>query len=171
MVLTIGYAGTRSPHILVSQVNENLNEPGACPGEPGHVPGYTLGCGFGTFPYAGYFQSVNSNNSIGAAHYDSLQVKAETKSTRHGLYALLGYTWSRNFDSGMPDGLGTNPGALYWPLPGTKRLDWGLSELNLNNSFTASVIYDLPFGKGKYWGSNWSGPLDAALGTLAGEFD
>jgi hypothetical protein len=44
-------------------------------------------------------------------------VKAETKSARHGLYALLGYTWSRNFDSGMPDGLGTNPGALYWPCP------------------------------------------------------
>jgi len=76
-----------------------------------------------------------------------LLLKAETKSARHGLYALLGYTYSRNFDSGLPDGLGTNPGALYWPLPGTKRLDWGLSQLNLNNSFTASILYDLPFGK------------------------
>ena len=64
----------------------------------------------------------------------------------------------------MPDGLGTNPGALYWPLPGNRQLDWGLSQLNLNNSFTASILYDLPFGKGKYWGSNWSGPVDALLG-------
>jgi hypothetical protein len=164
VVLTAGYAGTRSSRILVSQVNENLNEPNACPGEPGEVPGYTLGCGFGSFPYAAPFQSVDSNNSIGAARYDSLQVKAETKSARHGLYALLGYTYSRNFDSGLTDGLGTNPGALYWPLPGGRRLDWGLSQLNLNNSFTASVLYDLPFGKGKYWGSNWSAPVDAALG-------
>ncbi len=160
VVLTMGYAGTRSAHILVSQVNENLNSPSAC----GVVTGYTLGCGFGTFPYAGYYQSVDSNNSIGAARYDSLQIKAETKSTRHGLYALIGYTWSRNFDSGMPDGLGTNPGALYWPLPGTKKLDWGLSELNLNHSFTASILYDLPFGKGKHWGGAWSGPVDAAFG-------
>jgi Carboxypeptidase regulatory-like domain len=160
VVLTMGYAGTRSAHILVSQVNENLNDPSAC----GYVTGYTLGCGFGTFPYAGFFQSVDSNNSIGAARYDSLQFKAETKSARHGLYALLGYTYSRNFDSGMPDGLGTNPGALYWPLPGAKKLDWGLSELNLNDSFTASVLYDLPFGKGKYWGSGWSSPVDTALG-------
>ena len=30
VVLTAGYAGSRSTHILVSQVNENLNEPGAC---------------------------------------------------------------------------------------------------------------------------------------------
>jgi len=163
VVLTAGYAGTRSAHILTSQLNENLNEPYACPNEtPGST--YTLGCGFGTFPYAGYYQSVDTNNSIGQARYDSLQIKAETKSVRHGLYALFGYTYSRNFDNGMPDGLGTNPGALYYPLPGTAKLDWGLSELNLNNSFTASVLYDLPFGKGKHWGGGWSSPVDAALG-------
>jgi hypothetical protein len=165
VVLTAGYAGSRSAHILVSQVNENISSPNACPGGSNPVAGYTLGCGFPSFPYAFPFQSVDSNNSIGAAHYDSLQVKAETKSARHGLYALLGYTWSRTFDSGMPDGLGTNPGALYWPLPGTQRLDWGLSQLNLNDSFTASILYDLPFGKGKHFGSNWNGATNAIFGN------
>ena len=63
------YAGSRSTHILVSQVNENISSPAAC----GVVPGYTLGCGFPTFPYAFPFQSVDSNNSIGTARYDSLQ--------------------------------------------------------------------------------------------------
>jgi len=171
VVLTMGYAGTRSAHILVSQVDENIEDPGACP-DHGGTSGYTLGCNLGApypaanfpYPYAPFGQSISSNNSIGQARYDSLQIKAETKSARHGLYALFGYTWSRNFDSGLPDGLGTNPGALYWPLPGTSKLDWGLSQLNLNNSFTASVLYDLPFGKGKYWGSGWSSPVDAALG-------
>jgi len=162
VVLTAGYAGSRSTHILVSQVNENLSSPGACNGV---VKGYTLGCGFPTFPYGFPFQAVDSNNSIGSARYDSLQIKAETKSARHGLYALLGYTWSRTFDSGLPDGLGSNPGALYWPLPGTQKLDWGLSQLNLNDVFTASVIYDLPFGKGKRFGSNWSGPANTVLGN------
>ncbi|MGP0018939.1 MAG: carboxypeptidase regulatory-like domain-containing protein [Candidatus Sulfotelmatobacter sp.] len=165
VVLTAGYAGTRSVHILVSQVNENTPQPGAC----GTVPGYTLGCSSAwpaapNFPYAPY-QYVNSNNSVGNARYDSLEVKAETKSARHGLYALLGYTWSRTFDSGMPDGLGTPPGAIYWPLPGTQKLDWGLSQLNLNDSFTASILYDLPFGKGKHFGSTWSGPVNTILGS------
>jgi hypothetical protein len=165
IVLTAGYAGSRSQHVLVSQLNENLNQPSAC------GPGYTLGCGFGTFPFTvnqpggGLFQTVASNNSVGRAQYDSLEVKAETKSARHGLYALLGYTWSHTYDSGMPDGLGTNPGAVYWPLPGTKRLDWGLSQLNLNDSFTASVLYDLPFGKGKQFGGNWNGATNAILGN------
>jgi hypothetical protein len=165
IVLTAWYAGSKSTHILVGQANENLNQPGACPGEPGAVAGYTLGCGLGDFPYAAPFQSVDSNNSVGTARYDSLQVKAETKSAQHGIYALLGYTWSRTFDSGMPDGLGTNPGAIYYPLPGTQKLDWGLSQLNLNDSFTASILYDLPFGKGKHFGSNWSGATNAVLGN------
>jgi len=165
VVLTAGYAGSKSTHVLVSQANENLNQPSACPGEAHATAGYTLGCGLGDFPYAAAFQSVDSNNSVGTARYDSLQIKAETKSVRHGIYALLGYTWSRTFDSGMPDGLGTNPGAIYYPLPGTAKLDWGLSQLNLNDSFTASILYDLPFGKGRHFGSNWSGATNAILGN------
>jgi hypothetical protein len=160
VVLTAGYAGSRSAHVLVSQLNENISSPSAC----GSVAGYTVGCGFPSFPYAAPFQSVDTNNSVGTARYDSLQVKAETKSTRHGLYALLGYTYSRNFDSGLTDGLGTNPGALYYPLPGSAKLDWGLSQLNLNNSFTASILYDLPFGKGRHYGNNWNGATNAVLG-------
>jgi hypothetical protein len=160
IVLTAGYAGSRSSRILVSQVNENISSPSGC----GVIPGYTVGCGFPTFPYAAAFQTVASNNSDGAARYDSLQIKAETKSARHGLYALLGYTWARDFDSGLPDGLGTPPGALYWPLPGAKRLDWGLSELNLNDTFTASILYELPVGKGKHFGGDWGGVTDAVLG-------
>jgi hypothetical protein len=165
VVLTVAYVGSRSAHILVSQLNENLNEPSACPGGANFTPGYTLGCGFGSYPYAAPFQAVDTNNSVGAARYDSLEVKAETKSARHGLYALIGYTYSRNFDSGLTDGLGTNPGALYYPLPGSQALDWGLSQLNLNNSFTASVIYDLPFGRGKQFGGDWSGAANAILGN------
>jgi carboxypeptidase family protein len=175
LVLTAGYAGTRSTHILVGQANENLTSPSICyptatdvSGNPQVNPLYgtnDVGCGFGFYPYAAPFQSVSSNNSVGTARYDSLQIKAETKSTRHGLYALLGYTWSRTFDSGMPDGLGTNPGAIYYPLPGSAKLDWSLSQLNLNDSFTASILYDLPFGKGKHFGSNWNGATNAIFGN------
>ena len=169
VVLTAGYAGSRSTHILVGQINENVGSPSACdPTSLNFTPGYTLGClpGGGALvaPY-GPFTTIDSNNDVGRARYDSLQIKAETKSARHGLYALLGYTWARTFDSGFPDGVGTSPGATYWPLPNTQRADWGLSQLNLNDQFTASVIYELPFGKGKSMGSNWNGPVNAVLGN------
>jgi Carboxypeptidase regulatory-like domain len=163
VVLTAGYAGSRSTHILVDGLNENVGSPTAC----GVVPGYTLGCGPGgsafLAPY-GPFTAVDNNTDNGRARYDSLQVKAE-KNSKYGLYALLSYTYSRTFDSGFPDGLGTLPGAMYWPLPGANKADWGLSQLNLNNQFTASVLYELPFGKGKRFGGGWSKPVNAVLGN------
>ena len=164
IVLTVGYGGSRTAHVLVGQFNENL----IVSERMWRRSRLHVGCGFGFLPYpnrpVGDLPSGDTNNSIGAARYDSLQVKAETKSARHGLYALIGYTYSRNFDTGLTDGLGTNPGAFYYPLPGTKRLDWGLSQLNLNDSFTASILYDLPFGKGKRYGSNWSGVANTIFG-------
>jgi hypothetical protein len=94
-----------------------------------------------------------------------LQIKAETKSPKYGLYFLFGYTYSRTYDSGYSDGLSTPIGAPDFPLPGWQKLDWGLSQINLNNSFTGSVIYDLPFGKGKKYGSNWNSATNALLGN------
>jgi hypothetical protein len=65
----------------------------------------------------------------------------------------------------LTDGLGTSVGAIFWPLPGTQKLDWGLSQLNVNDTFTASILYDLPVGKGKRYGSNWGGVANAILGN------
>ena len=171
IVLTVGYAGSRSSHILVFGNNINVGSPGACTGGPNAVAGYTRGCGPGgasfTSPYAANFpfNTILQTTDQGKAHYNGLQIKAETKSARHGLYALVGYTYSRTYDTGFADGLGSNYGATYFPLPNWQTLDWALSGLNLNNNFTASVIYDLPFGKGKQWGSQWSGPVDNLLGN------
>src|ERR1700736_4176436 len=150
IVLTAGYAGSRSSHILVDGLNLNVTSPSAC----GVVAGYTLGCGYTPTPSP--FGVIANQNDVGQATYNSFQVKAETKSARHGVYALIGYTYSHTYDSALPDGLGTFPGATYWPLPGTHKADWSLSQINLDHQFTASVTYNLPFGKGKAFGGNWN---------------
>jgi len=165
IVLTAGYAGSRASHILVSGNNINVGSPAAC----GTVSGYTLGCGpdGAAFPapYAAFPEStISSIFDAGRAHYNSLQIKAETKSARAGLYALVGYTYSRSYDTGYSDGLGSIIGATYFPLPNWQNLDWGLSQINLNHNFTASIIYELPFGKGRKWGSNWNGAANALVG-------
>jgi hypothetical protein len=189
IVLTAGYAGTRSTHILFYGLNLNVSSPQACfpqyiPGwpfgttaapNPEYDPNYKLGCSAASAsqvypvyplpPPPFQYSSVIDNITDGAkARYDGLLIRAETKSARHGLYALLSYTWSRTFDSGMADGDGTTPGAQFWPLGGTQRADWGLSQLNLNDQFTASVLYELPFGKGKRYGGGWNGIEEGVLG-------
>ena len=146
-------------------MNLNAASPNACnPANAAFDPTYTFGCGTPNPAYS-QFGNIQNIGDIGSARYDSFQVKAETKSARHGLYALLGYTYARAFDTGFSDGVGTGTGATYYPLPGTARADWALSQIQLNNQFTASVIYDLPFGKGKAFGSNWNGATNAFLGN------
>jgi carboxypeptidase family protein len=166
IVLTAGYAGSRGSHILNFGNNINTSSPTAC----GTVSGYTLGCGpggaFVPLAYPNFpFSNIYSINDFGSAHYNSLQIKAETKTPRYGLYALIGYTYSRTYDSGYSDGLSTPIGAPFFPLNGWQKLDWALSQINLNNNFTASVIYDLPFGKGKKFGNDWNNATNALLGN------
>jgi hypothetical protein len=173
IVLTAGYAGSRGSHILNFGNNINTTSPTACAGGPNEVAGYTLGCGPGgaylSSPYALFPSSFGINiysiNDLGSAHYNSFQIKAETKTPRYGLYALIGYTYSRTYDSGYSDGLSTPIGAPYFPLNGWQKLDWALSQINLNNNFTASVIYDLPFGRGKKFGNDWNNATNALLGN------
>jgi hypothetical protein len=164
IVLTAGYAGSRASHILSDGNNLNVGSPSAC----GVVAGYTLGCGPNgsavAAPYTAFPGSYISDiEDVGKANYNSLQLKAETKSS-HGVYAIIGYTYSRAYDDGLSDGLGTPYGATYFPLPNWQNLDWALSQINVNNNFTASIIYDLPFGKGKKFGNSLSKPANLIVG-------
>jgi hypothetical protein len=143
----------------------NTSSPSGC----GTIPGYTIGCLPGGAPYIYPYNPPNFNailmlGDVGQTTYNSLQVKAETKTPKHGLYVLVAYTYSHTYDNGLSDGLGSELSAPYYPLPNWQKLNWSLSQINLNNSFTGSFIYDLPFGKGRSFGSNWNGATNAILG-------
>ncbi len=164
LVLTAGYAGSRGTHLLVSGNDLNTGSPSAC----GTESSYTLGCLPGGAPYVppySTFDPIYLFGDVGQANYDSLQVKAETKTPKYGLYALFAYTYSKTYDNGLSDGLGSELSAPYFPLPNWQHLDWALSQINLDNSFTGSVIYDLPIGRGKQFGSSWNSVTDAVLGN------
>jgi hypothetical protein len=165
IVLTMGYAGSRGNHLLVAGNALDTNGPSGC----GSIPGYTLGCAPGGAPFVSPFTPPTGNailefGDIGKTTYNSLQIKAETKSTRHGVYALVAYTYSHTYDNGLSDGLGSELSAPFFPLPNWQKLDWAPSQIDLHNNFTASVIYDLPFGRGKQFGSDWSNLTDSLLG-------
>ncbi|MFZ1938833.1 MAG: carboxypeptidase-like regulatory domain-containing protein [Terracidiphilus sp.] len=165
ILLTAGYAGSVGGHLLVGGNSLNTDSPSAC------VAGgsYKLGCNPDGSPYFYPYGPPNFNSiflfgDVGKTHYNSMQIKAETKSPRHGLYALLAYTYSRTYDNGLSDGLGSELSAPYFPLPNWQNLDWSLSQINLDQSFSGSVIYDLPFGKGRTFGGNWNPATNAVLG-------
>lgn len=165
VLLTAGYAGAVGGHILVIGNDLNTSSPSGC----GTIKGYTLGCLPSGAPYIYPYTPPNYNaillmGDVGKTHYNSMQIKAETRTPKHGLYALVAYTYSRTYDNGLSDGLGSELSAPYFPLPNWENLDWSLSQINLDQSFTGSIIYDLPFGKGKMFGNNWNPATDMLIG-------
>jgi hypothetical protein len=166
VLLTAGYAGSVGGHLLVIGNDLNTNSPSGC----GNIPGYTLGCLAGGAPYIYPYNPPNFNailllGDVGKTHYNSMQIKAETKTPKYGLYALVAYTYSRTYDNGLSDGLGSELSAPYFPLPNWQNLDWSLSQINLDQSFSGSLLYDLPFGRGKTFGSGWNPATNAFLGN------
>jgi hypothetical protein len=164
VILTAGYAGSRGRHLLVAGNNLNTFGPSSC------VAGgtETIGCnpdGSAFIPPYSVFNSILLFGDVGKTTYDSLQIKAETKTPKHGLYALVSYTYSKTYDNGLSDGLGSLTSAPYFPLPNWENLDWGLSQINLNHNFSASILYDLPFGRGRKFGNDWNGVTNTLLGN------
>ena len=90
---------------------------------------------------------------------------------RHGIYALIGYTYARAYDNGVHRRPGHASRSDVLPAAGWQKLDWGLSQINLNHDFTASIIYELPFGKGKRFGSSWNRAAEYDPGGLGAHGD
>jgi hypothetical protein len=141
-VLTVAYAGTRATHIQTKGFNLNTATPGT-----GNNPADRR--------RFARFGNINSILSRGQLTYHALQVKAERRMSQ-GLYALLSYTWSKALGDGGPQSLsfqGAANGIRYFPLKTWEGADKGLTDTDHRHQATLSWLYDLPFGKGKKWGS------------------
>ncbi|NWF84967.1 MAG: TonB-dependent receptor [Bryobacteraceae bacterium] len=99
------------------------------------------------------------------SNYHALQVKWEKRYTK-GLTVLAHYTWSKMIDdasygSGNYGWLGGNSSLQYvWNL----RLERSLSSHDINHRAVVTGAYELPFGKGRKWGSNWGRAMDWIAG-------
>ena len=160
VVLTLGYAGSRSHHILVDGMNLNV---AVAFRMRQLVPGYTLGCGIPTAPvrtvYHDRMPTPTSDQLV------TIRFRSRPKPRARG----TDFTPC----SATPTPATSTPDSRTAWVPARARptgpcrepkADWGLSQIQLNHNFTASVIYDLPFGKGKQFGSSWSGVTNAVLG-------
>lgn len=113
------------------------------------------------FPYMG--SSVLEVNDISTQNYNALNLKAQEQLT-HGLQFLANYTWQKNLESNGdgPDSYSQTATsvALYtYDLSREK----GVAPLNIAQTASASVLYDLPFGQGQEF-LNKSGPLNYLFG-------
>ncbi len=96
---------------------------------------------------------------IASSIYHSLQVKAEKRFSK-GLAFLGSYTFSRNLNTGG-DGFS---GSASPQDPNCIECERALSLFHRKNLFAMNFVYELPFGKGKPYGSDLSGVANHILG-------
>jgi hypothetical protein len=144
-VFSLTYVGTKGTHIFRER-NINIPQPGPGAQAP-RRPYYALSPNVSTLNYYG---------SDGKSNYDALQVEL-TKRMSHGLSGRIAYTWSKELDN-------TN---VFDPLPGQDRLNYGVGNEqapNVPHNFVASLVYQLPFGRGRDWLTSSPRVLDAMVG-------
>jgi hypothetical protein len=101
------------------------------------------------------FTTIEETLPAGYLSYNGLQTKFEHR-TAHGLYLLNSFTWSRAIDnaSGHLDANAGDNSRINIANPLGER---GVSGYNQPLNETLSIVYDLPYGKGRSFGN--SAPL------------
>jgi TonB dependent receptor len=106
------------------------------------------------------FSSVGIRAPLGNASYQALAAKVEKRYSK-GLTVLASYTWSHAIDDAIETD--TNAGGQGLENNYDVQRSRGNSLFDLRHVFVGSVVYDMPFGKGRTW-MNRGGPIDWVLG-------
>lgn len=108
------------------------------------------------------FTTIEETLPSGFLSYNGLQTKLEHR-TGHGLYLLNSFTYSRALDNAGGH-LDTNDGDNSRINLGNYLGERGVSGYNQPLNDTLSIVYDLPYGKGRSFGSNAPFTLQQTLG-------
>jgi hypothetical protein len=111
-------------------------------------------------PYPRYNYILFANNT-GNLNYEALIARYQHQFSR-GLTIMANYTFSKVLTDGWEGG-----GATQSQIATCRSCDRGPTSYNVPHHFVMSTIYELPFGRGKTFGSNWNRVADALAGGWA----
>lgn len=149
--LSFGYVGTRGRNLSL-YYNLNGAAPAASSAIPCPISNRTLGqC----YPGLG---AVNVRDDNGSSQYDALQIQLERRFSKGWQY-IASYSFSKTKDNGNGSFDNTSGGLNYVEEYTTSRLDYP-------HVFSYQTTYEVPFGRGRQFGSDIPKALDLLIGGL-----
>jgi hypothetical protein len=154
--LSLGYVGSRASHVVAF---DNANQPKTFGGP---LP----------FPQFGFIRYTSDDAVI---NYDGLQASMRRRRA-NGLEFMASYTLSKTltdnqgfYGPGWNGGRSADQNTVGVFGDGNtdfynKMLDYGRPWFSAKHNASLSLSYDLPVGKGRAVGGNWSGVTEALLG-------
>jgi len=144
-VLEVGYNASLSRRV------QSLQDPNAPLPGPGSTSSRV------PYPEFGIIQTVHSE---GIANYHGMGLKVSRRMSQ-GLTYMLSYTWSKSLDTASAI---RGTGADIFPQNNyCLRCDKGYSAFNTPHRYVTSLLYELPFGKGRRY-ANRGGIVDGIIG-------
>ncbi len=153
----VAYVGTSGNHLLMAY-NINAAPPGPTAPAARRPFGPALG-------------EIRAVSNAGHSTYHGLQSRFEKRFSK-GIYFLGSYTWSKSLDN-QSNGTDDSGASGQFPQdPRNQRLDRGLSSFDRTHRFVGSGVWEIPFGKGRRFGTGLPTLIDGIIGgwQLSGIF-
>jgi len=146
LVARASYRGSMSTQLPVFY---DLNLPQASTSDLTNVYNYSLWTG----------GNINYETNGAIQKSTSLDVFLDRKFAK-GVQFQIAYTYSRN----MTDSSVSNGESGTATNPYNRHYDWGNNTLIPRQRFVPTVLWEIPYGRGKAWGANSPGAVNAILG-------
>jgi len=121
-------------------------------------------------PYPQYLGGVFVLQTRDYSNYNGLQIQIE-KRFSGGFLVTANYTYSKTLDVRSYDptftivSIGSSQSSAGTPFDyHTPRLNYAASDLDNTHVLNGYFVFELPFGHGRRFGSNWNRAIDGAIG-------
>ncbi|MEZ5367205.1 MAG: TonB-dependent receptor [Bryobacterales bacterium] len=158
-----GYSGSRGAHLL-RRYDGNFSPPG--PGNINAKRRYNSASIPGTDIVTSPLGEVIYYNQDGNSFYHALVTKIE-KRFSSGFTILGSHTWSKNIGDTCGNAASGNTSGCGFQDLRNLTLEHSLDNSDIPHRFVVSGLYELPFGRGKKFGSSMPRALDAVFGGWA----
>jgi outer membrane receptor protein involved in Fe transport len=166
--LEVNYVGNKATHLL-DRTNIGQGPPPAdptlCDPSTGGNPTAADCPALSRRPYANITSSLGFLDSQweGYSNYNAANVKLERRTSSMAVVSV--YTWAKSMDDkSAAAGVGATNAFAGHMVERDPARDYGLSDIDVNQRFVTSLVYQLPVGRGRHYLNDTNRAVDLVLG-------